>query len=203
MRKLMCFTATLVLGASAVAQSGSAHKSISPERSKILQQELDSEASRISDLEKSIASLKNEFSLYQFELSQKQQRYDTVQLDPSSHAFQRLDTDTSTFLVSVQNVVPYLNGYKLTVSIGNPTTATFSGVEIKIRWGKAYDWNTFSNSSYAAWNKSIQQKDFPVTDDLTPGSWNSVDLYLLPAGADDLGYLELSMTAPTTSLHTN
>lgn len=194
--------ASLLLGYPAL-QNSSAHKTASPDHDKILQQELDSEASKISGLEKNLTDLKNELSLYQFELGQKQQRYDTVLLDPSSHGFQRLDTDTASFLVSVQNIVPYINGYKLTVNIGNPTTATFSGITIKIRWAKAYDWHQFSTSSYAVWQKSIQEKSFPVTDDLRPGSWNSVDLLLLPAAADDLGYLELSMTTSTTSLHTN
>lgn len=201
MKKFVCFTVGLVLALPALAQNNSARRAVPTGRSIILQKELDSQASRISNLEKSVADLKSEISVYQFELDQKQQRHDTILLDPSSRTFQRLDTDTSSFLVAVEDVVPYLNGYKLTVSIGNPTTATFSGVTIKIRWGKAYNFNEFSDSSYAEWSKSIQEKDVSLTGDLSPGSWNDVDLYLLPATADELGYLEISMTSPTISLH--
>jgi hypothetical protein len=104
-------------------------------------------------------------------------------------------------LVSVDEPAPYLNGYKIRLSIGNPSFATYAGYELKIKWSKPYDWGGYTQTSYQEWNKAVQEKGISFPDSLQPGAWNSVDVILAPVSSDQLGYLLLSMTTNTVSLH--
>jgi outer membrane murein-binding lipoprotein Lpp len=52
----------------------------------------------------------------------------TVFLDATAKGFERIDTDTGSFFISVEDVQPYLDGYKLRLKIGNPSSATFNAV---------------------------------------------------------------------------
>jgi hypothetical protein len=165
------------------------------------QQILDLEK-RISELEKKVSSLESQASFNKYLIDQKQARYDSIQLDPSSPGFQRLDTDDGSFLVSVANVAPYLNGYKVTINIGNPSNATFRGAKVKVRWAKTYDFNNFTAASYKQWNDSVQTKEIALTEGLESGTWNAVDLLLVPSTSEQLGFLELSMTTEQVVLHT-
>jgi len=158
--------------------------------------------SQIVDLEKRVSALESTLSFYKYLIDQKQDTSKAIQLDPSTHGFQRLDSDNGSFLVSVKDASPYLNGYRLKLNIGNPSNATFSNVTIKVRWARAYNWNSFTSSSYKQWQSSVHEKEITLTSDLQPGSWNAVDIDLVPASADELGYLELSMSSPSVILYT-
>jgi hypothetical protein len=117
-------------------------------------------------------------------------------------AFQRLDSDSGSFLVSVVDVSPYLNGYRLKLNMGNPSSARFANSTIKIRWAKAYDFSKFTADTYSSWQKSIHEKSVTLTSDLMPGTWNHEDVDLIPAGSNELGFLEMSIDTPTVSLST-
>ena len=66
-------------------------------------------------------------------------QYASITLDPGRPtAYRRLDSDTGSFLVSLDSVSPYLDGQKVTLSIGNPSSATYSGFTLKVRWGMRY-----------------------------------------------------------------
>lgn len=203
MKKIFTVLSIIVLSLPTASQNTAkqkiAHEPIDPK----VQQEIDDTNNKLSALEKKLDSIESTLSFYKYLIDEKQTRYDTIQLDPSSHSFQRLDTDTSSFLISVEDVSPYLNGYRLKLSVGNPSNATFSGVKIKIKWGRSYDMNNFTSSTYKQWLASIQDKEVPLDNPLLPGTWNSVNLDLVPAAANELGYLEISMTSTTLSLRTN
>jgi hypothetical protein len=134
-------------------------------------------------------------------LNTKQVKTDSISLDLTQKAYQRLDTDNGFFLVSVEEAVPYLNGYKIHLSIGNPSYATYKNYTLKVRWSKAYDWGKYTQTSYDEWNKRIQEKEISFPDSLEAGAWNGVDLILAPVNADQLEYLMLSMSTSTVSLH--
>jgi hypothetical protein len=105
-------------------------------------------------------------------------------------------------LVSLEDASPYLNGYRVKLSIGNPSNAKFSGAKVKVRWARAYDFDKFTSESYALWQSSIHEKEATLTEDLIPGVWNKVDLDLIPSASDELGYLEVSITSGSVSLRT-
>lgn len=128
-------------------------------------------------------------------------KYKKVTLDPVTKAFQRIDTTSGFFLISLQDLKPYGNGYKLILHIGNPSTANYKGFKIKIRWAKNFDFSEMKDwSEYESWNESIKEKEVSFTDILYPACWNRVELIVSPAKSDEIGFLELSMETDLVSL---
>lgn len=168
---------------------------------------------RIAQLQREVAELKREVAsqdtqitdLWQevWDLHSKIDAHKTVQLNLASPGkYQRIDTDTGSFLIIVEDAVPYLDGYKVRLQIGNPSTAKYSGFKAKVKWAKKYNFPKFTAAFYREWRKSIQEKEVSFTDTLEPGTWNKVELILSPAGADQLGYFEVSLETETVALVT-
>jgi hypothetical protein len=97
--------------------------------------------------------------------------------------------------------VPYLNGYKIVLKIGNPLSVSYSGFTAKIKWAKKYDYNQYAAESYDAWQKSVQEKEVSFTDDLERGTWNKIELIVTPATAEQLGYVNLSLSTNTVRMY--
>lgn len=55
-----------------------------------------------------------------------------------SDGFQVVDSSSGSFLVSLKEVTPYLSGYKLVFSIGNPSLATYDNAKLKVSWNRSY-----------------------------------------------------------------
>jgi hypothetical protein len=151
-------------------------------------------------LSEKIISLESAMSAYEYQLKGKQNRQDYISLNLAEHTFQRVDTDTGFFLISVAEAVPYLNGYKLNLNIGNPSYASYSGAKVKVKWGKTYDAPKYTDKSFDEWQKSIQEKEITLTNVLDAGSWNTVEIILIPATTEQLGFVTLSMSTDTVRL---
>jgi hypothetical protein len=163
-----------------------------------MKKEIASLQTRIGALEKAKSDL--EFRLFQLELSQN--AHNTALLDLTSHEYQRLDTATGTFLVSFEDATPYLDGYRVTLSIGNPSFATFKGFKLKVKWNTKYDYAKYTTTSYEQWNKAMQERESSFVDELKPGAWNNITLLLPSTSNNQLGYFLLSMETSTVSLRT-
>jgi len=192
-RILMVFTFWLCTILPAVAQNRTSDNSSQ-------QREIASLREQLKDLQNKVTTLENTVSFYQLLISGKQDRQDSVRLDLSDHAYQRLDMSNGFLLVSVVEATPYLNGYKVKLKLGNPMYVDYSGFTAKIRWAKSYDFAHYTDASYKEWNSSVQEKEIPSTDVLHGGSWNSVELILTPATAEQLEFVNLSITASTLAL---
>ena len=94
-------------------------------------QELSSVRAEIAELKKQVASLEGQLNLYKYLLKQKQDRTDELAVDVTARGFLKLDTTNGPVLVSVQEVSPYLDGYKVKLELGNPTNATYTNFTIK------------------------------------------------------------------------
>ena len=193
---LVCFFAMPT-----VPQTKVQRKTSSPLSNKSTKATEDAVNEKIADLEKRINKLEGTLSYYKFLIDNKQERSDTIQLDPSEHTFQRLDSDTSYFLVIIDDANPYLNGYRLKLRIGNLSSATFAHVALTIKWAKAYEYKNFTSDSYNLWEKSVHEKETTLSANLEPGSWNSVVIDLIPCAPDEMGYLEASIKSPSVILY--
>jgi hypothetical protein len=167
-----------------------------------MRRELEDLRKEVSDLRKETVTLKSRVDFGDYILSTKQTKSDSVSLDLTSRNYQRLDTDNGFFLVSVSEALPYLNGYKIQLKVGNPSYATYADYKLKIRWSKPYDWAKYTQASYDEWNKAVQEKEISFPGSLEPGTWNNVEVILAPVAADQLGYLMLSMETSTVYLRT-
>jgi hypothetical protein len=115
--------------------------------------------------------------------------------DPSSKGYQRVDTSSGSFLVSLKDIQPYADGYRLKLSIGNPSSAEYSGFSLTAKWHKSFEKMTSED-----WQKEQPEKTFTYTEKLFPGSWNTVSLILSPAQKEELGYIEISMSTDQVML---
>ncbi|MBI3811103.1 MAG: DUF3251 domain-containing protein [Nitrospirae bacterium] len=137
-----------------------------------------------------------------FDLELSKDTYKTITIDLSSKGYLRLDTTSGFFMISVRDAKPYLNGFKVRLSIGNPTTVTYLGFVLNTKWGRSFDFKEMKTdrSAYSNWQKSLQHKEIKFTDQLKPATWNNVDLIIIPAKQDELGHFELSMETDQISL---
>lgn len=126
--------------------------------------------------------------------------YESAVFDPSSPGgYSRVDSSGGSFLVSVKNVAPYVDGFRITCHFGNPSSATFTGFKIKAKWGPRRDFKA-KGFNFSEWQASLREKELSLTESLRPGAWNPVTFVLAPAKADEFGYLELSITTDRISL---
>ena len=151
-------------------------------------------------LRQKLISLETALKFDEYQLKNKQERQDSIVLNLAEHTFQRLDTDSGFFLISVKEAVPYLNGYKLHLNIGNPLSASYSGVKVKARWAQAYNYTKYTEASFDEWQKSIQEKETSLVDVLDAGTWNNVEVILAPATTEQLGFVTLSISTDTVRL---
>ena len=137
-------------------------------------------------------------------------------LDPSAKGYSFINTDKGIFLFSVDNVTPYLDGHKVTLRIGNPMYATFTGFKLRVLYGRrpplmpTADIAKSSAENQAAnqkwwqdrqdWAKAVRTTDVSFTDTLEPGSWNMVDFTLADTKPEDVAYLEVAIFTDTISL---
>jgi hypothetical protein len=189
---------TVLSTLSLVAQTAT-HKSTAGTPSNSGQSQSNPVNDRIAALEKRVEKLETSVTIYKFLIDQKQDKSDTIYLDPRSHDFIRLDSDTGTFLVLLQDATPYLNGYRIKLDIGNPWDAKFPNAKIKVRWGHKIQ----ATENYSDWQASLHDKEIDLPDSLEAGMWNHVTLDLIPCAANELGYFEFSMQTPSIILHTN
>lgn len=148
--------------------------------------------SMMEAMQKDISDL--DFRIATLEISKDS--YKTAVLEPSGKGYQRLDSNCGIFLVSVQEVKPYLDGCKITFHIGNPSAVLYSGFRLKIRWGKRWE----KGENYSNWVKQLQEKEQKFTEELKPGWWNKVVVTVSPAKPDQFGYLDLSMETDMVKL---
>jgi len=161
------------------------------------QREIADLRAQISALQKKVEYFGSRESLLSIRMNDKKDREDSVALDLTHSAYQRLDTDNGFLLVSAEQAVPYLNGYKILLKIGNPLSVSYSGFTATIKWAKRYDNNQFTNDSYAEWQKSVQEKEISFPDVLEKGTWKKIELIVAPTTAEQLGYLKLSINTKT------
>ncbi len=137
----------------------------------------------------------------QWGLSDLQNRNLSVSLDPAApKKYQRLDSSSGFFLASLQNVEPYLDGFRITLNIGNLTSARYDGFKLSATWGPRYDWDKFTPETYKKWESQKQSKDFSYTDSLMPGTWNKADLILPTTTPSQVGFIQVSIDTDIVSL---
>jgi hypothetical protein len=81
-----------------------------------------------------IAQLADQITWLTNEQANQRQQFQAAVFSPTSEGFQRIDTTLGSFAVSIKDVVPYGDGTKLTVKVGNPMAASFDGVKLQIEY---------------------------------------------------------------------
>ncbi|MGH9718508.1 MAG: hypothetical protein ACRD4R_17505 [Candidatus Acidiferrales bacterium] len=166
-----------------------------------MQQEIEALKTEVASLQRSMATSQSDalkLSLRVFQL--ESDKHQTVDLDLTSRNYLRIDTDQGMFLVAVQNVEPYLDGYKITLDVGNTSSATFHGFKLHSEWNTKYDWTHYTEASFDSWQKETRKRDDSFPEVLYPGRWNAVEVLLPSTSAGQLGFFEVSMETSEVSL---
>jgi hypothetical protein len=147
----------------------------------------------VAQLEKELRDLRSRV----LDLEMKAQRNSFAELDTSKETYQQVKSNNATFLMTFVKAEPYLNGYKVTLSIGNLTTATFNSFDLKLKWGAK---EPEYSDKWIDWWHGLKTKEQHFTDDLVPGRWNRVEVALVPASANELGFLQVSIETNALTL---
>ena len=159
-----------------------------------LQHQLSNADSRILNLENQIAKLttltsnesdsisllwtqglevRTNFNLLRSQFLQFQYANSSAPVTPQDKGYNLIKTPYGSLLLSTESVEPYLDGYKIHLQIGNPTSANFSGFSLIC-------------SSYQTTNifDTMQTFTNTMTEKLSPGSWTPIDFILAPSDMD-------------------
>lgn len=123
--------------------------------------------------------------------------------------FSRINSDGFVFCVSVDDVQPYLEGFKVSFKIGNPMFATFHNPKVHIKWGKGFfkyykeqkSEGSKVSDIFDSWKGSLKEKEISTLKELKPGVWNKVEFVLTPSTLEEIEYVEFSMEADTISFY--
>ena len=144
---------------------------------------------QIAELKEKVDKLDGDTKRVELALDQQKNQYSSIVIDPSVKGYERIDTTAGSFLVMLKDIQPYADGYKLKLSIGNISSAEYSGFALTATWHKSYAKYTSED-----WSKGGHEKTFNYPEKLLPGSWNTVSLILSPAQKEELEYIEISMS---------
>lgn len=110
---------------------------------------------------------------------------------PSSKGYTTINTNLGNFLVSLESLTKYANGYKAVFNIGNPNLVTFNGLKIDVGWGE----DTSPTNKNSAPKKKFKTNKITVNKPILPGVWNKISIILAPATAKETGIIGLTLTA--------
>lgn len=129
-----------------------------------------------------------------------------VKLDPTQKSYQKVECNNGPLMVLVDSMESYLDGYKLTLQIGNPSFMTYSGFQVTTFWGPDLQTlagtNKITQELSAKWESLQHSNTVSMTDSLLPGKWNWVKLIVAPAKPDEIRNLEVSFQSSVVSFQT-
>lgn len=158
-----------------------------------------------------ISYLRNK--LFELEITALQEKPATLSTSKKEYDLAR--TDMGSFPISVEKAEPYLDGHKLTFSIGNPLSAALTGAKLTIKYGKRMppfpvdangqlDFGAEVQAKYKtekeAWDKSLKTMEVGVNGNIGAGSWTSVEAILTPTKPEEVAYLQVSLASTGLTL---
>lgn len=117
--------------------------------------------------------------------------------------FKRVNSAEGSFFISVEEVIPYLDGYKVVFEIGNPYAISFSNPTINLKWNRTIEKYLEEcktkgvKPNYSVFKALAKEKEFPIIKELKPNTWNRVEL-ILNATVDELENVRFSIPSTGT-----
>ena len=146
------------------------------------------------------ANLQNFADHLQFNLDQRLQGVNdrVAVLDILSKEYRKIDTNSGYFLIGIKKFEPIKGGYKLTFHIGNPNFGNYSGLKLKVLWGKKFDSDNLKD--YEAWRNSLTGAAYTSTLRLNAGTWNELHVDIPVNSPKNLEYMECSLDVTSIEL---
>jgi hypothetical protein len=121
-----------------------------------------------------------------------------IELNKSSRTYQKIETPTGMFFISVVDIKPIAGGFRLYLNIGNPHYADFRDFTLRLVWGSR--WNAKSEVTYQQWRAGLDGAEYKFNGRLERGTWSPVELDLTPAEEKDIAYIECEMGVESIEL---
>lgn len=166
---------------------------------------------KISDLQQELDNLKSSQGTIRANLTDLWIKFMSLSLrfeeeatfDPQDNTgYQKISANVGHFLVSLEDVKPYLDGQKLTFHIGNLNAATFNGFNASLTWGPRYNLDD-DNADYYEWKNSLSKKEIKSAGKLQPGKWNKFEATVGPVKAENFGYIAIRINVDTVEMRSN
>jgi hypothetical protein len=119
-------------------------------------------------LQEKVASLERDLLQLRMQVNAMSEGSATVSTEEKGYSIAQ--TKYGSFAIVCKNATPYLDGYKVQLSIGNLTSAQFKGAKIHLIWGKSL----------------TSSKDMSVTNSFLSGRYTTVELVMTPAKPEDI-----------------
>ena len=142
---------------------------------------------RIDNLQQEIVSLKKEITelKQQMELEQMFKNFEKyAYLTPGNESYSIIRFDLGALTISIDNVVDYANGSKVTLLFGNPLSATINGLTALIEYGETDENGTPQNDK-------AKTKEITFNESLRPGSWTKLNIVLPGISSSKLGFVRV------------
>ena len=153
---------------------------------------------RLQEIEKNLSFLSMDLKMYNmFSTSNDSAIFNLS----DTSGYSRFDANNGVFFLIIDEVQPYLEGYKIKARIGNPQSCVYVGFDLNVKWGAEYD-SSNKDQTYDDWKKTLNEKDLSYsTISLEKGSWTSIDIILAPMTAEETRYVEFTIRTNIVSLN--
>ena len=141
----------------------------------------------IASLEKQVKELQEQLVFQSLDLYTL--KHAEAIFSPSSKGYALLNSNVGSFVVALDRITPYANGYKLMFRVGNPNLMRIESPVVTVRWGRALG----DHENYLDWEKTLKSQEVKVSNPLLPGVWNKVSLVISPATSEETGFIGLSL----------
>lgn len=172
----------------------------------------------LSDL---ISEVDNHLDLVEKQFSNTQ----PAVLSSTSKEYAVVVTRLGSFAVQVNNVVPYVNGFKIDFSVGNLINATITSGVVSVKygsepprpvWGKSPGssvpqtdpkWVNYNKAfrefldRYNNWANALRSVNTNITRPLEPRTWNNFEVICAPASAEEVAHLEVAIEPTEITLN--
>lgn len=159
-----------------------------------LQSLIDSQSEDLVTLKAAVEDLKNKTSLHDAQLEAVDEA-DAIVSEGGNYGIAK--TRQGIFLVSIEKLEPYLDGYKATLHIGNISTLTMLGGDFVVKWG--LPWNTPNKKLTDIW-ASRKSKKFTFAQNFPVGSYTAIEVALTPAKPEEVKTLNVAISWNRVSL---
>lgn len=111
-------------------------------------------------------------------------RFQDAFIKPGDIGYVPIQTNLGILTLSLQNVVPYANGSKITLKLGNILSVTVSSFKCTI------DYGTMDLTGGPLVEES-RTKEVTLSKDLKSGYWNYIDIILEEMVPEKLGWIQI------------
>jgi hypothetical protein len=156
---------------------------------------------RIKQLETNIATIENKIAFIEMMQELQSSAIDSIDTrkatisDGGTYGIAK--TLQTPVFVSIEKIEPHLDGYKVALSVGNPSSVIFDGSQIEVEWGLPWGAKGRTSDEIRASRKT---KKFSFPREFPPNTYTHIEVALTPATAEEVKTLQVGVNWNTIKL---